>query len=871
MTYEVVRRVRLSTLALLAPGDATAVHQSRVTRRGSVPRAAPTTARTSGASVHIARHARCLFIGLCLLLTALLPSRAENLTTVRNGALPAVPAAERIRVLAVVDGRPVAISHTQAWVLDATESAWQPSDWRAATDVLGVVGNGKQALFLLAAQDGAGKSSRDQTERVARLSIVGDRPDTQPLPKLPMLLTNARGALLGGALYVAGHNASGVAVLLRMEPAAAAPAWQVLPGWPGPGKPGTLLAQTKALYLTLAGDEAEPDRLWRWTADQGWSERPPVPGHVLTGAGRATGQAHLLYLVRAAGSTTTAPALMSLHTITGSWATQGDPGVGPSTDLVAVAAWKDGLLWTEATLPSPAQSGVQGLRFAQIESGKLLLRWLDWLVIATYLVAMLGIGLYYYLRERRDSTADFFVGGRSIPFWAAGVSLYATNTSSISYIAIPAKAFETNWQYLTNNLVAVIGLIFVATWVVPMLRRLNLMSVFSYLETRFHPSIRMLASALAIVMQIGSRMSVVLFLPALAIATITGLDVVWSVILMGGVTILYTALGGMKAVIWTDFVQVFVMFGGALFAIGFCIVQLNGGVAEFMQVAAAENKTQLFDFSFDLTKATVWGFIFLVVFDVVLTFPKDQVLMQRVLSTKSGKDAGRSIWAFGLIMIPGGFVFYTIGTALYVYYKAHPERMNPLLSIDATFPLFIAAELPMGVTGLIIAGIFAAAMSTLSSIINSVATLASVDFYERLARNPTPKQSVLFAEVMTVVAGLVGIAAAMLLSRYDIHSLFDVSIELAGLLGGGFAGAYTLGMFTRRANSPGVAIGIASSIVLTTIAWAMNLVHPYFYLAISILLCIVIGYAASLFFPAPVRSLKGLTVYAEAPEPTRST
>ena len=224
-----------------------------------------------------------------------------------------------------------------------------------------------------------------------------------------------------------------------------------------------------------------------------------------------------------------------------------------------------------------------------------------------------------------------------------------------------------------------------------------------------------------------------------------------------------------------------------------------------------------------------------------LTFAKDQVLMQRVLSTKSDRDAGRSVWAFGLIMIPGGFMFYTIGTALYAYYKSHPERMNPLLSIDATFPLFIAAELPMGVTGLIIAGIFTAAMSTLSSIINSVATLASVDFYEKLVQNPTPKQSVLFAEAMTVVAGL---------------------------WGGGFAGAYTLGMFTHRANSPGVAIGIASSIVLTTVAWSMNLVHPYFYLAISILLCIVIGYAASLFFPAPARSLKGLTIWGdEGPGP----
>ena len=214
-------------------------------------------------------------------------------------------------------------------------------------------------------------------------------------------------------------------------------------------------------------------------------------------------------------------------------------------------------------------------------------------------------------------------------------------------------------------------------------------------------------------------------------------------------------------------------------------------------------------------------------------------------------------------MIPGGFVFYGIGTALYAYYRAHPERMDPTLSIDATFPLFIAAELPAGLTGLIIAGIFAAAMSTLSSIINSVATLISVDFYEKLVREPDPQTSVRVAEWMSVAVGLVGIGAALVLSRFDIRSLFDVSIELAGLLGGGFAGAYTLGMFTRRANSAGVAIGIGSAIVLTTVAWSMDLVHPYFYLAISILLCIVIGYVASLAFPAPTRSLKGLTIHRQ--------
>jgi solute:Na+ symporter, SSS family len=323
-------------------------------------------------------------------------------------------------------------------------------------------------------------------------------------------------------------------------------------------------------------------------------------------------------------------------------------------------------------------------------------------------------------------------------------------------------------------------------------------------------------------------------------------------------TIIYTAMGGMRAVVWTDVFQVIVLMGGALFAIGWVFHSLGG--AEVYQTAMAYNKTRTFNFSFDLTQPTVWGFVLLILFDTVLTFPKDQVLMQRTLATSSDKNAGRSVWIFAAVLLPGGFIFYVIGTVLFAYYKAHPERMDPLLPIDATFPLFIAAELPTGVTGLIIAGIFSAAMGTLSSTINSVATLLSVDFYEKLARNPTQQKSVRFAEWMSVVIGLVGIGLALLLSMYDIHSLLDLTIELAGLLGGGFAGAYTLGMFTRRANWQGVAIGIATAMVVTLTAWWFSLVHPYFYLGISILVCIVVGYCASFLFPSPRVSLEGLTV-----------
>ena len=783
-------------------------------------------------------------------------AHAESLTSTRQGSLPALPSGSKADALLALDGRLVAFDSSTVWVLDDAAQRWSAADWKPKGTVQAVTsrGNGADAAaFVLSGASGAHTGMG--TDSVERIVWRNGRLLAQTLLPLPRPLASARAALLGETLVVAGLASDGKATAFEMPQPGAPTAWRERAAWPGSAAPRALVAQTAALFAIVASAGSEPDRVWRWSADTGWVDKGAAPGQVLAGSGRAIGQAHVLFLVCSPSGA--APQLQSFHTITSAWAALPAP---PAAGALASAAWKNGVVWARTS----ADGTRTELPFAEIESGKLLLKWLDWIVIVVYLVSMLGIGLHFYLREKRNSTSDFFVGGRSIPFWAAGVSLYAANTSSISYIAIPAKAFETNWQYLTNNLVAVLGLMFVAVWIVPLLRRLDLMSVFSYLETRFHPAIRMLASGLFMLTQLGSRMSVILFLPSLAIATITGIDVVWSILLMGGFTIVYTAMGGMKAVVWTDVVQLVVKMGGALFAIGFMIWALKGGMGEFVSTAMAEHKTKLFDFSFDLTKATVWGFIFLVLFDVVLTFPKDQVLMQRTLSTSSAKNAGRSIWAFAAIMIPGGFIFYTIGTALFVYYKANPERLNPLLAIDATFPLFIAAELPMGVTGLIIAGIFAAAMATLSSIMNSVATLASVDFYEKLVKQPDPKKSVLFAEGATVVAGLLGIGFALLLSRYDIHSLFDVSIELAGLLGGGFAGAYTLGMFTRRANSPGVAIGVASSIVLTTYAWSMKLVHPYFYLAISILLCIVIGYLASLLFPAPQRSLKGLTIYGES-------
>lgn len=787
---------------------------------------------------------RCL--GVLALLLALatwaFPARADNLTTVRTSTLPAMDG--KVEHLLTVDGKLIAVTAAGSQLLGEERRAWTPLDWHAASGATNVAAAVREHDTVLV-QDGM----------VSKLAWNGKQLAATTLAPLPMLLTGVRAAAVGETVYVAGLDAARNLQLLSLSPDQNS--WKTVTAFTGASAaPTSLSAQNSTLLVSLAALDGKPERLLRWRAKGGWTELAAMPGIVIDGAVRTTGQAHVLYLLHPVGLLA-APQLWSYHTITNSWARQAAPAAGVPG---AATGWGNGLLWAQA-----GADGKTSFAFSELVSGQRLLKTLDWLIIVAYLAGMLGIGWYCYIREKRNSTADFFVGGRSIPFWAAGISLYAANTSSISYIAIPAKAFETNWQYMTNNLIAVIALTFVAVAIVPLLRRLNLMSVFHYLEIRFHPAIRMLASLICILVQIGSRMSVILLLPSLAIATITGIDVVWSILLMGGFTIVYTAMGGMKAVVWTDFVQLFVKMGGAVFAIGYIIYKLDGGVTEFAHTAMAESKMKLFDFSWDLTQPTVWGFIFLVIFDVVLTFPKDQVLMQRALSTKSAPEATRSILTFAAISIPGGFIFYTIGTALFAFYKSHPERMNPLLTVDATFPLFIAAELPTGITGLIIAGILAAAMATLSGIMNSVATLASVDFYEKLVKNPTPKKSVLFAEVATVVTGLIGIAAALLLSRFNSHSLFDVSIELAGLLGGGFAGAYTLGMFTRRANWQGVAIGIAGSSTLTTLAWTMKLVHPYFYLPISIMLCIVIGYLASYLFPKPSIDLNGLTIYSDRP------
>ncbi|WP_242153645.1 sodium:solute symporter [Sphingomonas sp. BAUL-RG-20F-R05-02] len=758
------------------------------------------------------------------------PALASQPTSTVVTPLSPIGGGDPAPVLATIDGHTIALGK-QARTL-GTDGAWRPIDMRALgapIERAGLVSDGHHAVALHTV-DGVTRSVAEVTWSVAAL-----QPRT--LPPLPIMLRSATAGVASDGVLVAGLAPDGSPRLFRLAWTGASD-WQAIPAWPGKAAPASVASQNSGIFITLTGGDQ-----WRWQRTTGWRKGARAPGTIVAGSGRAVGQAYLLYLLHDAAGTR----LYSYSAITDAWAPLGRPLVGTP---VAAAPFHDGILWASA------EGNVASVA---LKVDRRSLDWLDWTIIGGYLFAMLGIGLYFYRLAKRGPSSEFFLGSRTIPFWAAGISMFAGSISSISYLAIPAKAFETDWEYIMSKITTVFALMFVAIFVVPLFRRLNLVSVFNYLEMRFHPVIRMLSSALWILMQVGGRMGIVLFLPAMAIGTITDTSVTACILVVGLFTIVYTALGGMRAVVWTDVFQVLVLTCGAVFAIGFIIYSIGFGT--IADTTTAFDKTRMLNTSFDITQPTIWGFLVLALFDVVLTFPKDQVLMQRVLATSSEKQASRSIWLFAIVLLPSAFMFYIVGTMLFAYYHARPGQLNPMLPIDAVFPAFIGTELPHGVIGLIIAGLIAAAMGTLSGIINSVATLLSVDFYDRFVPDRSERQIVRFAEVASVGVGLVGIAIAIILSRLDIHSLLDLTIELFGLLGGSCAGAYTLGMFTRRANWQGVAIGIVVASAITLVVWLYGLIHPYLYLALAIATSIGIGYLASWFFPRPMQSLDGLTIF----------
>jgi SSS family transporter len=485
----------------------------------------------------------------------------------------------------------------------------------------------------------------------------------------------------------------------------------------------------------------------------------------------------------------------------------------------------------------------------------------DYVCLVLYFAVNLAIGWWCRRRSRRTSTS-FFLGSGRVAWWAAAVSFFATSVSSISFMALPAKSFQGDWLAVGSAPAQSCAGMVTGFVLVGIFRRLNLTTVFDYLERRFDRRVRYLGAGLAILLKVIGRMSIVMLLPALALATVTGLNVYLSILVMGVVTTIYAMEGGFEAVIWTDVLQVGVTVCGLVVAIYSIMAGVPGGFAGIIDTATAAGKFHAISTEFTVSQPTVWVFIgmFIATFFYQIS---DQPLMQRMLATADERDAKRTVTIGNFIGLLSGFVFFFIGTALWTFYRAHPERLANTLSGDTIFPYFIVNELPHGVVGLIIAGLFAAAMGALSSMLNSSATVIVSDFYGTLRPNQSTATRTRLAWWITLICGIVATGMALFLAWRNVPSLWDEFLRLAALLGGGFPGVFALGLLTRRANAPGAWIGTIAGVAFTWWVQTYTSTSVFFHTFLAISCTMLVGYVASLFFAVrtPAKNLRGLTVW----------
>ncbi|MBQ2126337.1 MAG: sodium/solute symporter [Bacteroidaceae bacterium] len=534
--------------------------------------------------------------------------------------------------------------------------------------------------------------------------------------------------------------------------------------------------------------------------------------------------------------------VLTYHTITDSW------GTLPGNSLLARAGAcltpeTGGKGWSYSG--GELMPGVRSTDVTHIEvSNEKNFGWLNWTVLVLYLVAMLGMGFYFMRKE--NGADDFFKGGGRIPWWAAGISIYATMLSAITYMTIPAKAYTTNWTYYPMLWMILLVSFPVIKYYLPYFRKLNVTSAYEILEKRFNLFTRMLASTLFCIFMIV-RMAIVLYLPSLALTAVTGIDIYLCIVLMGLVTIVYCTMGGVEAVIWGDVVQGLILVFGAIFAVVYLAMGTEGGISGCINIALENDKLRLFDWSNSWSQATWWVIILGGLANNLISYTSDQTVIQRYLTTPDEKSAGRGILVNGVMSVFVSVAFYMIGTGLYTFYKTHPAELDITMGqSDAIFPFFMMSQMPAGVAGALIAAIFAATMSTISSNINSVATAFSIDFWKRFRPATTDSQLVGIARWASVVSGMVGLVLALLMATWDIQSFLDFFNEILGLLTSGLGGLFFIAVFMKRVKGYAALTGFVAGEAV--VFWMSEYSNANFLLfgAIGMAVCIVVAWLLSI-------------------------
>jgi len=517
------------------------------------------------------------------------------------------------------------------------------------------------------------------------------------------------------------------------------------------------------------------------------------------------------------------------------------------------------------------------------------LRFLDLLVIGLYFAAMLVVG--WLFSRRVKTTEGYFVGNRCYPGWVAGVSLFGAQISSITFVAYPADAFKTAWLRFLICLTLPVSVFIAARFLLPFFRRGNVTSLFEYLEARFGPKTRVYGASVFLLSQC-IRISMIQYLVALLMHTLTGWSVPVCLLLGGAVTAYYTIVGGFEAVIWTDVVQSVILTAGGLLILATIIWKLPGGIGQFFSTATADGKFLFGEpgsdgrihgipWGFSLARKTVVMLLAVGVIQWLNDYVTNQEVVQRYCAAKSARDASRAMWICCWSCLPTWGYFMLVGTGLYVFYKVFPdasaaEMLAGSRKAEGIVPLFVVTQLGPGFTGLVVAAVLAAAMSSMSSAMNSISSVAITDLYKRhLVPGRPDAHYVRAAKIITLASSLIMIGGAWWLFRAETMTLQHLWTEFQSILAGGLLGLFLLGFLTTRVDGRAVGIGIACAVVFSS---GMSLValgflpanwiqaidarfDSYYTGIFGNLLTFAVGYIAALLFSPGSRDVSNLTLW----------
>ncbi len=491
---------------------------------------------------------------------------------------------------------------------------------------------------------------------------------------------------------------------------------------------------------------------------------------------------------------------------------------------------------------------------------------LDLAIIFGYLAGVVVLGAWF--ARKQETTRDYFLGDRTVPWWAISASIVATETSTITFISVPGIAYATagNFQFLQLVFGYMLGRVVISLLFIPSYFRGELLTVYQLLDRRFGGRIKMLAASLFVVMR-NIADGVRLLLTAIVLAAVytsfqpgTNAEtlIITSIILIGVVMIIFTYFGGMEAVIWIEVVQLGIYITGAVAAAIVIINSTEGGLSAALAAGSQYGKFSLFDFSFTLTKTfTFWAGLLGGCFLTMSTHGTDQYLVQRYLCTDSPRRATAALLSSGAVVLGQFIGFLFIGVLLFAFYHPYTDAgyatlaagsAAPFTGGDRVFPNFITQHLPAGLSGLVVAAIFAAAMS---SSLNSIAATAVNDLYKPFKPNENDKHYFKVSHWLTLLWGAVQIGVALLL-RHRNRSALDTALSVAALINGPVLGVFLVGTFLRRVSEPPALIGMAASIALMLYIYLQTKIAWTWYGLIGSLSTFLVAWLASFAFaPAP--------------------